>query len=99
MSEKSAGETILFAPTQAFVYALDRAVTVTADCLRKAGVDEETIWKAMEKSLAITARAIAEIDQATTENAPSAAPASSVRVPRSSRPRSLPDVAFSGQYH
>jgi hypothetical protein len=87
MCTQCAGDDRQLTPAEAFVFAMDRAVAVTADCLRQAGFDEECIWLALEKSLALLAKTTAEID--VTKKSLLSEPTTSpkTRAPRPARPR------------
>jgi hypothetical protein len=99
MCKQCVGEDLQLAPAEAFVYALDRTVAVTADCLRKAGFDEECIWLALEKSLALMAKTTAEIDVTKPATLSGPALSSKIQGPRPARPKRVAVGAGSSNHH
>jgi hypothetical protein len=51
-----------FQPEDAFLFAFDEAIELTANCLRDAGADEETIWQAFRHSLAFLMDGLEDVD-------------------------------------
>jgi hypothetical protein len=92
-------EDVQLQPTEAFLYTLDRAVTMTADLLRQAGFDEECIWGALEKSLALLARTTAEIDEIKPPAPVAPLPARMKRAPERAHLESLPVGTASAIFH
>jgi hypothetical protein len=51
MQEDNSSENMELQPDKALLFAFERAIEATVECLRGAGLDEKSIWAAYEQSL------------------------------------------------